>query len=111
MLLYIKILKNNVYSHINNSRKSFIFSKIVDEEDFNEYTKKKIDLETINLKLKLKIYNNIYEFIDDIMKMLRCSMEYMQKKNSKNYLNVNFLIQIPKILHFVNCWKRDYKNK
>jgi hypothetical protein len=68
-------------SQISNSRKSFIFSKHSDEED-NIETKKKLDIDTIILKLKLKIYNNIYEFIDDIMKMIRYSIEYMQQLNS-----------------------------
>mgnify|MGYP000067411910 CR=1 FL=1 len=54
---------NFIYSQISNSRKSFIFSKSIDDEEINEYSKKKIDLDTIILKLKLKIYNNILETI------------------------------------------------
>ncbi len=66
-------------SQISNSRKSFIFSKFIDDDDGSEYSKRKLDLDTIILKLKLKIYNNIYEFIDDLMKMLRYSVESKDK--------------------------------
>ena len=80
------IYLNYIISQISNSRKSFIFSKFIEEDELNEYSKKKIDLDTIVLKLKLKIYNNVYEFIDDLMKMLKYSIEFMQRINSKNFL-------------------------
>lgn len=79
-----------ILSQIKNSRKSFIFSKTADDDDSGENSpssysaaKKKLDLDTIITKLKLKIYNNIYEFNDDMMKMIRYSIDGMQRINSK----------------------------
>lgn len=76
---------NLFQSQISNSRKSFIFSKFPDEDDSSD-TKKKLDIDTINIKLKLKIYNNIYEFTDDLMKMLRYSIDVTQKSQSNFWL-------------------------
>ncbi len=73
-----------LFSQISNSRKSFIFSKYTDEEESID-NRKKLDIDTIILRLKLKIYNNVYEFIDDIMKMIRYAIEYMQQLNSILY--------------------------
>jgi hypothetical protein len=78
----------DMINQISNSRKSFIFSKFVDEEEGTEF-KKKIDMDTIILKLKLKIYNNVYEFFDDVMKMIRYCVDYMESLNSK-FLKINF---------------------
>ncbi len=53
-----------------------------------EHSKRKIDLATVTLKLKLKIYNNIFEFIDDIMKMIKYSIDVNNRIGSiySNYL-------------------------
>ncbi len=80
---YDKVNLRNI-SQISNSRKSFIFSKYSEDEE-NIENKKKLDIDTIILKLKLKIYNNVYEFIDDLMKMIRYSIDSMQHFNSKIY--------------------------
>ena len=82
-----------LFSQISNSRKSFIFSKLQDEENIeifekvnnngNCIIKKKIDIDTIRLKLKLKIYNDIYEVVDDVLKMIKTASETL---NSSKYL-------------------------
>ena len=40
-------------------------------------------------KLKYKIYNNIYEFFDDVHKMIKYFKELMQKNNSILSLNLD----------------------
>jgi hypothetical protein len=77
------------FSQISNSRKSFIFSQFgIEEAMSQEHSKRKIDLATVTLKLKLKIYNNIFEFIDDIMKMIKYSIDVNNRIGSiySNYL-------------------------
>lgn len=56
-------------------------------------------MDTIILKLKLKIYNNIYEFIDDLMKMLKYSIEYMQRMSSKNKSYIYFHLPYKTIIY------------
>lgn len=73
-------------SQISNSRKSFIFSKFgYDEDNTDILGKKKLDIDTIRLKLKLKIYNDIHEVVDDVMKMIKNASVTLNK--SKIALN------------------------
>ncbi len=45
--------------------------------------------------MKLKIYNNIYEFNDDVIKMLKFCIESMNRVNRKtNYLLLLFIYNI-----------------
>ena len=48
--------------------------------------KKKLDLDTIQLKLKFKVYLDIYEFLDDVFKMLKNASDSMlRSKSISNY--------------------------
>ena len=79
---FIKVLHFFYFynSQISNSRKSFIFSKFTEDEDnLDILGKKKIDIDTIRLKLKLKIYNDIYEVVDDVLKMIKIASVTLNK--------------------------------
>ncbi len=85
---YDKVKIFFLFSQISNSRKSFIFSQYGIEEAISiEHAKRRIDLGTITLKLKLKIYNNIFEFIDEMMKMIKFSTDLNNKIGS----NINYI--------------------
>lgn len=66
-----------MFSHIKNSRKSFIFFKLNDNHD-----KKLNDLNTIESKLNYKIYTHFNEFFGDMKKMVKYCGENMLKNNS-----------------------------
>jgi hypothetical protein len=86
---YDKVYISLILSQINNSRKSFIFTKHNDDEDIASDKHRKMDLDTVKLKLKLKIYASMYDFIDDLMKMVRSASEHLTQTSHSNFILLN----------------------